>query len=490
MLVVGAGPTGLVLAAYLAHQGVKARIIEKNGGPGQASRAMVVQARTLELYDQIGFAEHVIARGIKTSQFHLWESGKEAAVFDLGGFGSGISPFNFVLSLPQDEHEKLLGQHLASLGVQVEWNTELLGFEQEPDGCRYTLRSASGLQTGLCQYLCGCDGAHSRVRETLGLTFPGGTYEQIMFVADVEAAGAVVNNAVNACLNAHDFMLAFPIRTSGALRLIGLLPNEIRSQGVAEFSPIAPFVEQIFGIKISRTNWSSIYHVHHRVADKFRSANAFLLGDAGHIHSPAGGQGMNTGIGDAVNLAWKLAEVVRGKGEEALLDTYESERIRFARALVESTDRLFQLASSSGFSSVMFRTVFPPHIAPTALHVDAVKKGAFRLVSQTKIEYRPSPLSEGSTGEVDAGDRLPWIQELDNYKPLRWMDWQMHVYGSATLKDVGVPLHEFTWCPGAHDAGFARDAMYLIRPDGYIGLASANQDEGVLKSYLQKWGLT
>lgn len=494
VLIVGAGPTGLVLALYLAHQGVKARIIDKNEGPGQASRAMVVQARTLELYDQIGLAEEIIARGIIASRFHLWEAGKETAVIEFGEFGKTISPYPYALSFPQDEHEQVLGQKLGECGVSIEWKTELLSFEQVENGVRYELQGPGGKSQGTCRFICGCDGAHSRVRENLQLEFPGGTYEQTMFMADVEASGAVANGDMNACLSAEDFYIVFPIRTSGTFRIIGLMPHDIRDQANPPFEQIAPYVEQTLSIMIDKTRWNSVYHVHHRVAERFRVGKAFLAGDAGHIHSPAGGQGMNTGIGDAINLAWKLAAVLQGRASEQVLDTYEPERIRFARALVESTDRAFQLGSGTGFTATLFRSVFLPHLGPIAFKIEAIREAAFRLVSQTKIEYRHSELSEGWAAEVDAGDRLPWVAKLENYKPLRSLDWQVHVYGDLEqdlmeLGEMGIPLHQFEWRQEADQAGLVKDAMYLVRPDGYIGLASGTQDAEWLMGYWNKWGI-
>jgi hypothetical protein len=238
-------------------------------------------------------------------------------------------------------------------------------------------------------------------------------------------------------------------------------------------------------------NWFSTYHVHHRVAARFRHGRVFLLGDAAHIHSPVGGQGMNTGIGDAVNLAWKLATTLRRRAPERILDTYEPERIGFARRLVATTDRVFQFVTRSGRLAAGVRVHVAPPVLSTLLRLPAVRSFAFRAVSQTGIEYAGSKLSEGRAGGVRGGDRLPWVDsDPGNFAPLRSLDWQVHVYGAparelaATCAARGLTLHAFPWSPGAARAGLARDATYLVRPDGYVALADPLHDPARLERYL------
>jgi hypothetical protein len=241
-------------------------------------------------------------------------------------------------------------------------------------------------------------------------------------------------------------------------------------------------------------NWFSTYRVHHRVADRFRVGRAFLSGDAGHVHSPAGGQGMNTGIGDAVNLAWKLAAVLRGRASAGILDSYEAERIPFARSLVATTDRVFEGVVGRGLFSRFVRGVFAPFILPLALKFAAARRAQFRLVSQTRIAYRESPLSDGLAGAVHAGDRLPWVEGVDNFAPLRSLDWQLHVYGTAAaLREFAaksrLALHEWPWSAAARRAGLRRDAVYLVRPDGHVGFARAAADIEGLRAYLNRFGV-
>jgi hypothetical protein len=242
----------------------------------------------------------------------------------------------------------------------------------------------------------------------------------------------------------------------------------------------------------AKVNWFSTYRVHHRVAPRFRDGRAFLLGDAAHVHSPVGGQGMNTGIGDAVNLAWKLASVLKGEAGAAILDTYETERIAFARRLVETTDRGFTIVTRRGSVARAVRTRLVPVIAPPAFRFPAIRRLLFRTVSQINVSYHDSALSEGTTGAVVAGDRLPWIRTngSDNFAPLASLRWQVHVYGrardglSAACSALGIELHEFNWNEAARDAGVSDGALYLIRPDGYVGLADASADVPRLRAYL------
>jgi len=494
VLIVGAGPTGLALALFLAHSGVRSRIIEKNSGPGQTSRAMVVQARTLEFYRQVGIAEDVVSSGIKMGAAHVWKDSHEIAEIKFGDMGHGLSPYPFVLSYPQDDHERFLGSRLKASGIEVEWGTELVSFAETTDGIHATLRRDGTEENCSASYICGCDGAHSIVRQTLGLKFPGGTYDQRFFVADVDTDGAAaVKDGFSMCLGAHELCLIFPIRSTGMHRLIGLVPVDLNDRDNITFEDIQPYVEKIVGIHVGRVNWFSTYRVHHRVSDRFRSGRAFILGDAGHVHSPAGGQGMNTGIGDAVNLAWKLAAVLQSHTDLSILDTYEEERIAFAKSLVATTDRVFKLVVGTGAAGEVIRETLVPHLAPFLLGFSGVREAAFRFVSQTRISYRDSTLSEGSSGDIQGGDRLPWVQlgdSHDNYEPLKSLAWQIHIYGTAAnpLRDaaqnIQLALHEFDWTDHIGHAGLKRDALYLIRPDGYVGLAHATQDSEKLQAYI------
>ena len=495
VLIAGAGPTGLVLALWLARAGVRPRVIDKAPGPGLASRAMAVQARTLEFYRQLGIADGAVTGGLLMTGARFWERGRLAAVLPLADIGAGISPFPMVLSYPQDDHERFLLERLREAGVAVEWNTELVGVRQTADRVFARLR-ANGTETeSEYAYLCGCDGSHSAVRHALGVGFPGAKYDSKFYVADVAGEGWSPGSFVNVSLGRDTFCLGFPVRRPGMVRVIGVLPADLADRTGLTYDDVRPVVERLLGLRTTEVNWFSTYNVHHRVAERFRVGRVFLSGDAGHVHSPAGGQGMNTGIGDAVNLAWKLAAVLQGKAAPEVLDSYEAERIRFARTLVASTDRAFGFLVGGGLRGWFMRRVMMPRVMPLAVKLPAVRRAMFGLISQTRIEYRPSPLSVGVAGKVRAGDRLPWLGTPDNFAPLASRDWQVHVYGDVgtALREVaaraGMRVERFAWSAGCRKAGFARDAIYLVRPDGHVGFAGRQNTMAGLESYLARFGV-
>jgi FAD binding domain-containing protein len=253
-------------------------------------------------------------------------------------------------------------------------------------------------------------------------------------------------------------------------------------------------------VDVQRVNWFSTYRVHHRVADHFRQGRAFLLGDAAHIHSPVGGQGMNTGIGDAVNLAWKLAAVVRGRADASLLDSYEPERIAFARRLVATTDRAFTAVTSRGAIARLLRLRIVPRLIPALFKLKAARRFMFRTLSQAAVNYRGSDLSEGRAGPICGGDRLPWVSGTqdggDNFTALTSLGWQLHVYGGATTAMEAacdarkLALNVFPWRAEMGLAGLRRNAVYLVRPDGYVALADSAGSATAVTSYLDARKLT
>jgi 2-polyprenyl-6-methoxyphenol hydroxylase-like FAD-dependent oxidoreductase len=500
VLIVGAGPTGLVLALWLRRQGVGVRIIDKTSEPGTTSRALAVQARTLELYEQLDLAKSVVAKGHRVPAVNMWVEGRPAARVSLEDIGSGLTPYPFLHIFPQDQHERLLIERLAQLGLEVERETELLNFNDRADSILARLRGPDGNEHDCeVRYIVGCDGARSRVRDAVGSGFPGGTYRQLFYVADVDAAGAAVNGELNVDLDEADFLAVFPLATSKHIRLIGTVRDDRADRADSlEFSDVSDRAIQHLKLQVDKVNWFSTYHVHHRVTEHFRKGRAFLAGDAAHIHSPAGGQGMNTGIGDAINLAWKLATVLAGRAPDHLLDTYEAERIGFARRLVATTDRAFSLATAEGRLADIARTRITPLVFPLATRFEAVRNYMFRTVSQIMLNYHDSPLSRGAAGQVRAGDRLPWVAVggVDNHAPLKEIGWQAHVYGEARPELAawctahGVGLHVFAWRPEHGAVGFVRDALYLLRPDTYVALADTTATPESLSSYFAAQQIT
>ncbi|HEV7703955.1 MAG TPA: FAD-dependent monooxygenase [Gemmatimonadaceae bacterium] len=501
VLIVGAGPTGLVLALWLTKSGIAVRIIDKTAEAGTTSRAIGVQARTLELYRQMGIADEVLKGGIEVAGGNFWVGGKRAARISLTDSGKGLSPFTGLVNFQQDAHERMLVAQLLALGVTVERRTELLRFYDDGAIVHAFVKRPDGSEEE-CEafFLAGCDGSHSVVRTGLRIGFPGGTYEELFYVADADVTGPVANHEVHIDFSTADFLAVFPMHDEGRVRLIGavVVKSNVEQKRLT-FADASDQAIRDLKVEVQKINWFSTYRVHHRVADSFRRGRAFILGDAAHVHSPVGAQGMNTGIGDAINLAWKLAAVIKGEATPQVLDSYQPERIRFARRLVSTTDRVFSFVTKRGtFASLVRRTLLPV-VLPLIASRPSARRLAFRTISQLGIEYRESPLSAGSAGDIHGGDRLPWVplsDTEDNFAPLTSMNWQAHVYGEArvsarvTCAEQQIPLHIFPWSPEAKKAGLMRSALYLVRPDGYVALANRDGGADGLRSYFAQRGLS
>jgi 2-polyprenyl-6-methoxyphenol hydroxylase-like FAD-dependent oxidoreductase len=499
VLIAGAGPTGLVLALVLQRLGVRVRIVDKVAEPGTTSRALAVHARTLEFYRQLGIAEAVVEASLEFAAVNLWVGGRKRARMVLGDMGAGVSPYPFVLIFPQDQHERFLIDRLKDAGVPIDRPTEVVGFEERGKCVAVRLKHADGSEeTCTAAFLGGCDGARSIVRDTLKTGFPGGTYNHMFYVADTEGSGPVMNGELNLALDGADFLAVFPLKGEGRARFIGTVEENSESAHASlQWSDVSHDVLERLRVDVMRVNWFSTYHVHHRVAAHFRVGRAFLVGDAAHIHSPVGGQGMNTGIGDAINLAWKLAAVVQGRADSRILDSYEPERIAFAKRLVASTDRAFQVVTSDGPIARFVRLHVVSRVLPALFSIKTIRRFMFRTISQTAIEYRNSSLSVGRARRIHGGDRLPWIKldsstdpGADNFTPLTSLDWEVHVYGEAApaiselCRSTGFPLCVFPWQDTMRASGIVRDALYLVRPDGYVGLVDRDASAAKLKAYL------
>jgi 2-polyprenyl-6-methoxyphenol hydroxylase-like FAD-dependent oxidoreductase len=491
VLIVGAGPTGLVLALWLTRLGVRVQIIDRLAESGTTSRALAVQGRTLEFYQQIGLAQAVMARCHKVPALNLWVKSASVARVPIETMGQGLTPFPNPVIFPQDEHERLLIERLREAGVEVERTLELTGFADDGLRIRATLRRDGSEEMREYAYIAGCDGARSKVREVLGTGFPGGTYDHLFYVADVEAVGPPMNGELHVDLDEADFLAVFPLKDSGHARLIGSISESAaKDHEHLQFEDVRDRAIQNLKIEVKRVNWFSTYRVHHRVAQSFRRGRAFLLGDAAHIHSPVGGQGMNTGIGDAVNLAWKLASSLKHPAALCLLDSYEPERIAFARRLVATTDQVFAGVLNPDALARFVRTKIVPVLVPALFRFNWVRRLAFRTVSQIGVNYRGSDLSRGRAGKINGGDRLPWVG--DNFEALTSLTWQVHVYGEATpgmrawCDENNLPLQVFPWRSAMRRAGFKRDAVYLVRPDGYVAYADASASTAAIAGYLNE----
>jgi 2-polyprenyl-6-methoxyphenol hydroxylase-like FAD-dependent oxidoreductase len=509
VLIVGAGPTGLMLANQLGRRGVRALIIDRHAGPARETRALGVQARTLEIYSHLGLIDRAIELGKRSTGANMWAQGRKMARVPLSEAGLTLSPYPYILILGQDDNERIMGEKLSDWGITVQWNTELVGFEQEPDHVTVTLAQAEGTRGKItAAWVAGCDGARSSVRELSGIGFPGAPYEHVFFVADTEVTGAMVPDELNVYLWKEGFHLFFPMRGKDHWRLVGIMPPELRRKDDVTFDDVIPSLSQEAGARVSfkSCSWFSTYRIHHRCASRFRDRRCFLLGDAAHIHSPVGAQGMNTGLQDAYNLAWKLALVVSGRAGAALLDSYEDERIPVARRLLSTTDRAFSLIVSDNWLAGLFRTRVLVKIMAFAMRFDRVRKLAFRTISQTGIHYRNSALSESPAGLPDAapraGDRFPWMRlrflsdgpAEDLFGILDDTRFNLIVIGQPApqiaLAGLGDLLRIHT-VPGDPEndrelarAHIPRPSFYLLRPDGHVGLAGLHLEVAAAIRYV------
>jgi len=507
VLIVGAGPTGLMLANQLARRGVRPLVIDRHSGPAQQTRAMAVHARTLEIYAKLGIADRAVALGQRGDAANMWTEGRRAARIPLGEIGRDLSPFPYVLMLGQDDNERLLGQRLRELGVRVRWNTELVALEQKSDRVEVDLKQADGSTRRVsAAWVAGCDGSRSAVRERCGIGFPGAPYEHTFFVADTTAVGRMTPGELNVYLWRDGFHLFFPMRGENRWRVIGILPKSLRQRDGVAFDDVAPSIvaEAGAGLAFPHCDWFSTYRIQHRSAERFRDGRCFLLGDAAHIHSPMGGQGMNTGLQDAYNLAWKLAAVVKDDADPALLDSYAAERMPVAQRLLDSTDRAFTLIVSDSWVASLLRTRVIAKVAATAMKVQRMRRLAFRTLSQIGIAYRESRLSQ-SLAELPGaapqpGDRFPWLHlRLEPGGPVedvfaRLDDERFHLlsFGQpAELPPDAGDLVRAWRVPSdpANDealarAGIAQPSFYLLRPDGHVGLAGTRLDVDQIRRYL------
>jgi 2-polyprenyl-6-methoxyphenol hydroxylase-like FAD-dependent oxidoreductase len=500
VLIVGAGPTGLMLANQLARRGVRASIIDRHSGPAMQTRALGVQARTLEIYACLGVVDRALELGKRATGANLWAQGRKTAHVPLGDAGRDLTPYPYILILGQDDNERIMGDRLRDFGMSVQWDTELVALAQQESGVEVTLKLPDGTSRKMtASWVAGCDGAHSAVRELSGITFPGAPYEHVFYVSDTEVTGSMVADEVNVYLWRSGFHLFFPMRGTDHWRIVGILPENLRSRENVKFDDVMPSLRSEAGanLAIKACTWFSTYRIAHRAASRFRQGRCFVLGDAAHIHSPVGAQGMNTGLQDAYNLAWKLALVVGGKADAALLDSYEEERIPIARRLLDTTDRGFRFIVSDSWLAGFLRTEVTARLGALAMTFERIQRFAFRTISQTGIEYRSSSVSKslaGLSGDGPrAGDRFPWLQLKfgidgpveDVFRRFDDTHFNLIVVGQAPpdrIPELGdlVRVHAVAEDTGNDAelvrAGIPKRSFYLVRPDGHIGLCGVRLD--------------
>lgn len=501
ILIVGAGPTGMTAAIELKRAGMEPRIIDKSDHLARYSQALVVQARTLEQFQRYGIADQMMAHGRKLQEAKFFSEGKLIVDFKLSKLASR---YPFALFIPQSVTETVLNEFMESLGVKTERCVELVSLKQDLQP-RVTLRHADGRTEEISpRWVIGCDGAHSAVREQTGTAFEGAGVALSFYLGDCEAQGEDLPEDELSLHVRHGDILFMARLTDKLVRLIAAL-HEPSANGKQEITieDLQHTVDRIgVRVKISSAEWLTPFHVNDRQAKHYRIGDVFLAGDASHIHSPVGGQGMNTGIQDAANLCWKLAAVARGS-DDALLDSYEEERGEVGKELLRFTKRGLKLASTSNPILERARDA----LAPIVTKLPPVQHSAMGFVSETAIEYRSSSAVQdyGGDGHLRAGDRLPDLP-LKNSGGCSALleDWTSpwhRVFGLNLDADDIETLrknvrHADVVSLSTADLGyegrrlFGDDGkLFVLRPDGYLGFRAPMGFNVELMNYARQNGM-
>jgi len=507
VLIVGAGPTGLALACQLIRYNIDFIIIDKNQTTTPHSKAIGVQARTLEIYEQIGLAEPLISLGTLASKAKMFAGGKVRGEIEFGALGEGMSPYPYILFVEQGRHETLLHDFITSHAGEVNWNTELEEFTQTTNAISAKLKKLSGeTETVDAKFLVGCDGAKSLVRHSLGLKFEGSTFERIFYVADVEIEWEHGHDALQVFLMRNSLLAFFPMTGEKQYRIVGTFPEEFtKDEGDILYDEIEGQIKQDADLKldITHVNWFSTYKVHTRHVNKFSEGRCFLAGDSAHIHTPAGAQGMNTGIQDGYNLAWKLAYVLKRGSPDKLLNSYDEERLPNAETLMKTTDRFFNLAAGKKPILAFIRLYIFPYVAQFLFSLNVVKRFVFPRISQIAINYHGSSLSKTKgTFNVEAGDRMPWL-EIDGksvYDYLHEPLFHLLIFSTGKTDIPQLPTDLMSEWQGKIDSHFfdlssrvaekfgtSTSFFLILRPDNYIGMISDDFSPAAVETYLSRF---
>ena len=490
IVIVGAGPTGLTAAVESSRLGISVRIVDQAPERSLSSRALGVQARTVELLRVRGVGDEMVRLGNRARATTLYSEGKKLAAIELHRMPS---EFNYVLLLAQSETERLLTEQLERQGVKVERGVEMVSVAQRPDQVRVQLRSGDGATEAVAaSYLIAADGSHSAIRKALGLPFKGRSLTHTYVLGDLHLAGVVPQDQLSIFLARKGFLAVFPMG-DGRFRFMATDPDGITGdtgdptlEGIQHlYDRTAHLPAQLYNL-----NWSSRFRINSRHMTTLRAGRVFFGGDAAHVHSPAGGQGMNAGIQDMVNLSWKLAMVLKGQARSELLDTYESDRLPVIRQLVRMTERATKVFNST--NPLVHATL--TRLAPMVLARSAVQDKAAPRLGQIAASYRGCPIAKGGgqIGPLCAGDRVPDIHlgEARLYDMLDLSTLTLFVAGGAgRIAEAHRPWDDVLAVRQVSVDTLAADgpAWLLVRPDGYLAAAGGPADATRLRNWLDRW---
>lgn len=510
ILIVGAGPTGLMMASLLARAGISFRIIDRQKDRAQESRALVVHAKTMELFQNLGLDQQFLKVGKKSIGLGLFVDGEAKLKIDFGDIGIEGTPFPYLFFISQAETEQILIDHLTKNGITIERETELVEFDQDNDGVNCTIKNKEGTEEkNRYQYLLGCDGAHSRVREGLNLGFPGGSYEQNFVLADADIQWPYEKDRLMIFMTVDGILAHFPLNDKVSRLIITQTrppKNQSAKPDVEEIETLAQEFSKI-RVKVSNPIWLARFHLHHRGVNQYRVGRCFVAGDAAHIHSPVGGQGMNTGIQDAANLAWKLSMVIKHGASEKLLDTYHNERHRIGQILLKTTDRFFSVAVTKNRILAKLRNTILPKLAKTFLSTPSGRHQIFRFVSQLAIRYHDPLLNkedvvgDGFDGGIEPGCRAPDAETETGslFQQLMGEKFHILIFNGLGDKSLKLPPNDFFGDTFAAHCfarskkneilfqryGIRDEGVYIIRPDGYVLFRSDKIDFDAMRLKLR-----
>lgn len=464
VLIVGAGPVGLFLAHECARRGLRWRLIEARARQSEHSKALAVMPRTLEILDMAGIVEPFLQVANRVDRIAILSGGRQLAQI---AFAPPDTPYPFVAMVPQDETERLLVGELIRGGGAVEYETRFIAATQHAEGVAVELEHQGQPRSLTARYVVGCDGAHSAVRHCLALAFDGAAYDAAFMLADVETDDAFPADEMQLCPSASGPLAVFPMSATRR-RIVAAVD---RAEGEA---PSLQVVQQALaargpGILARRVHWSSYFRIHHRQAAQLRVGRIFIAGDAAHIHSPIGGQGMNTGLQDAWNLAWKLDFAVRGRGGERLLDSYAAERLPVIRSVIATTHLMTQAMATPSAAAQRLRDT----VIPIVTGISGLRRSFVRRLSQLGVQYRGSPVIEGK-GQRFFG--APVRDGRINGRFLLLVGATVDAAAAATLHSACA---DFGDCVELHRGDHR--GILLVRPDGYVAFSSgASQASSVI----------
>jgi 2-polyprenyl-6-methoxyphenol hydroxylase-like FAD-dependent oxidoreductase len=509
VLIIGAGPTGLALACQFVRYGIDFVMIEKREGTTTYSKALGVHARTLEIYEQLGLAQQAVEQGAIAGKARMLKAGEVRAELDLSNLGEGLTAYPYVLFLEQSKNERLLYDYLKRNGKIVHWQTELVSFSQTEEHVTAQIKTADGTsETIEAQYLVGCDGPKSPVRYELGLGFGGSTFERLFYVADAQIDWKLPHDALQVCLTQDSLLVFFPLKGENRYRIVGTFPEEFsKDEDDVLYAEIEQRIqlEAEFELRVHNVEWFSTYKVHSRHVSQFSKGRCFLAGDAAHVHTPVGAQGMNTGIQDGYNLAWKLALVLHGKANKTILETYSEERLENAKHLLQTTDRMFEVAAGRDGLMAFLRMHVVPLVFPYLIKLDPVKQFLFPLISQIGIQYRQSSLSQHAGDQqfkVKAGDRMPYllVDGQSIYNKLHQPKFHLLIFSNTPIDSDALKTELESWGTECVDFnvisvdpqvvkvfGTTRSFSVLLRPDNYIAFISTETSLNRVKTYLKEY---